>query len=251
MSAAASGTAAGGDMRIITLGFFVAVAAAPKCGLPMSQSPPITFAGDRMAHCIVGSPPFSECDNFRGESKKAFEDKRQAARGRRTDGAGHIGSFSDYGTTPGQLGAMREGNGGGIMAEVLTEIEADEWAGCYDDGWKGLIVDAAFAHPAKVARGLIRRIYDHAFAHGWIAPGMTVVDPFGGVGGCGYEAVHARRQALSAANWNRSSSRSPLRTWPSGSGYTAIGPNWVEPVILQGDSRRLCESGGDRGGDRE
>ncbi len=35
------------------------------------------------------------------------------------------------------------------MAEVLTEIEADEWAGCYDDGWKGLIVDAAFAHSGK------------------------------------------------------------------------------------------------------
>jgi len=33
------------------------------------------------------------------------------------------------------------------------------WTGCYNDSWNGVIVADAFAHPAKFARGLIRRIY--------------------------------------------------------------------------------------------
>ncbi len=69
---------------------------------------------------------------------------------------------------------------------------------------------------------------------------MTVVDPFGGIGGCGYEActrgvkfigceLEPKFVALAAENvalWKRLYSH-----WPE----------WVEPVILQGDSRRLCE----------
>lgn len=47
-------------------------------------------------------------------------------------------------------------------------IEPDEWAGCYDDNWKGVIVEDAFAHPAKFSRGLIRRIYEHARSEGWL-----------------------------------------------------------------------------------
>lgn len=37
-----------------------------------------------------------------------------------------------------------------------------DWTGCYRDGWKGIITEASFAHPAKFSRGLIRRIYEHA-----------------------------------------------------------------------------------------
>src|SRR3990167_5809479 len=55
------------------------------------------------------------------------------------------------------------------------------WQNCYESGWQGEIVPEAFAHPAKFSRALIRRIYDHAFAEGWLAAGMTVVDPFAGV----------------------------------------------------------------------
>jgi len=55
------------------------------------------------------------------------------------------------------------------------------WQNCYESGWQGEIVPEAFAHPAKFSRALIRRIYDHALEEGWLAPGMTVVDPFGGV----------------------------------------------------------------------
>ena len=50
----------------------------------------------------------------------------------------------------------------------------DIWQNCYDSGWQGEIVPEAFAHPAKFSHALIRRIYDHALAEGWLAPSMTV-----------------------------------------------------------------------------
>lgn len=55
------------------------------------------------------------------------------------------------------------------------------WQNCYDFGWQNEIVPESFSHPAKFSRALIRRIYEHAFSEGWFSPGMTVVDPFGGV----------------------------------------------------------------------
>jgi len=62
-------------------------------------------------------------------------------------------------------------------------LETLTWdaASCYGDSWKGLVVPAAFAHPAKFARGLVRRIYQHALQQGWLAKGGTVLDCFGGV----------------------------------------------------------------------
>src|SRR3990167_947048 len=57
----------------------------------------------------------------------------------------------------------------------------DPWRGCYDSGWQGKITPESFSHPAKFSRALIRRIYEHALSEGWLAPGMTVLDPFGGV----------------------------------------------------------------------
>lgn len=57
-----------------------------------------------------------------------------------------------------------------------------DWHGCYESGWKGVIVDEAFAHPAKFARGLIERIVDHGLREGYWKPGELLSDPFGGVG---------------------------------------------------------------------
>ena len=65
----------------------------------------------------------------------------------------------------------------------------NEWTGCYFDGWQGEIVPEAFSHPAKVSRALIRRIYEHAFAEGWLYPGATVIDPFGGIAGTALDAM--------------------------------------------------------------
>lgn len=62
------------------------------------------------------------------------------------------------------------------MPECVTE-----WVGLYDGSWRGLIVDEAYSHPAKYARNLIRRIYEHLRDHYGLPPGSVVVDPFGGV----------------------------------------------------------------------
>lgn len=70
-----------------------------------------------------------------------------------------------------------------------------DWTGLYREGWQGEIVPEAFSHPAKFAPGLIRHIYDHVAAEGWIAPGDTVVDPFAGVA---LGALHALQHGL---NW--------------------------------------------------
>jgi hypothetical protein len=65
--------------------------------------------------------------------------------------------------------------------------DAMDWHGLYRKGWADMIVPESFSHPAKFARGLIDKIYEHAVEEGWLAPGSVVVDPFGGValGGLG------------------------------------------------------------------
>jgi hypothetical protein len=64
------------------------------------------------------------------------------------------------------------------------------WTNCYDSSWKGLITDASFAHPAKFARGLIERIYDHCLAKGYLKRGDLVADVFGGIGTGGITAAY-------------------------------------------------------------
>ena len=95
-------------------------------------------------------------------------------------------------------------------------MNVDQWHGLYGEGWTGEIVPEAFAHPAKFSRALIRAIYDHAAAEGWLAPGDVVVDPFGGVAlgaldamrlGCIWEGCELETKfvALGLANilrWN-------------------------------------------------
>jgi 16S rRNA G966 N2-methylase RsmD len=133
---------------------------------------------------------------------------------------------------------------GGLCGPVAKRIEGDEmqtttWQEAYDENWKGLITDESFAHPAKMSRGLIVRIFDHLFARGWLQPGGIVVDPFGGIGSTGIEAASRGCRAflceleprfvdLAKANFELH-----RRTWE------ACGDPL--PVIVQGDSRRLCE----------
>ena len=64
------------------------------------------------------------------------------------------------------------------MSEKTTRTT---WAGCYNGGWQGVIVPEAFSHPAKFARGLIKRIYEHAFERAWLEEDSIVLDPFGGI----------------------------------------------------------------------
>jgi len=68
------------------------------------------------------------------------------------------------------------------MLAPTSAIPVDTWRHCYDSGWNGLIVPESYSHPAKFSRTLIQRIYQHCSEEGWLKPGATVLDPFGGVG---------------------------------------------------------------------
>lgn len=122
----------------------------------------------------------------------------------------------------------------GIEAPSVPIVE---WQGCYDDSWRGEIVPAAFAHPAKMARGLVTRIYDELFAMGAIQRGSRVVDPFGGIGTTGIEGALRGVQVFACELEAK---------------FVALGQQNIElhrrrwtalqrpiPHLVQGDSRQL------------
>jgi len=115
--------------------------------------------------------------------------------------------------------------------------QAETWAGCYDDGWAGLITAESFSHPAKMSRGLLVRIFDQLFVMDALKRGDLVVDPFAGIGTTGIEAasrgclfigceLEPRFVALARAN-----NKAHAATW------AAMGR--PQPVMVEGDSRRL------------
>lgn len=55
--------------------------------------------------------------------------------------------------------------------EFVMPWITDEWKGCYPSSWKGMIVPQAMSHPAKFSSKLIRRIYEHMRAEGWVISG--------------------------------------------------------------------------------
>lgn len=121
------------------------------------------------------------------------------------------------------------------------EKTIDSWGGCYPSNWKGLIVEGAYVHPAKFSNKLIRKIYDHILAEGWVIPGSTIVDPFGGVG---LGALDAMRLGL---RWRGSEleerfvklGNENIQFWNNKFGRM---PKWSgDAVLLQGDSRLLSQ----------
>jgi hypothetical protein len=132
-------------------------------------------------------------------------------------------------------------------------LSATRWEGCYTQDWKGAIVaDAlpskeqlrmvegeasnAFEHPAKVARGLARRIYLHLRDTYGLQPASTILDPFAGVGCFGLDALllgyhylgvelEPKWHALSLAN---------ATYWRH-----RFGPQPGSVTFLQGDSQQL------------
>lgn len=123
---------------------------------------------------------------------------------------------------------------------IEKQIVLDEWPGLYSESWKGVIVNEAFAHPAKFSRALIRKIYDHVIAEEWAKSGDRVIDPFGGVAlggfdamrhglywhGCELEDKFVGLSNQNIALWNERFSRMP---------------NWGQARLIQGDSRKLAE----------
>lgn len=123
---------------------------------------------------------------------------------------------------------------------IAKTITVDAWDGCYAEGWKGIIVDEAFAHPAKISYSLSARIYDHAFKAGWVKPGDRVVDPFGGIGGT---AIHAACHGLQWFGCEleprfKDMADQNFDLWARKWGSL---PEWVQPRIVCGDSRKLFE----------
>ncbi len=113
------------------------------------------------------------------------------------------------------------------------------WHGCYDDGWKGLITPESFSHPAKFARGLIERIYDHLLVQGYVHKGDLIGDCFGGAALGGIVAAYRglrwvgvelepRFVELAKANIERHRYKLGVMGKPI-------------PQILQGDSRHFAE----------
>lgn len=188
---------------------------------------------------VVGSPPYADgATSIPAAGSKMFREWRKM-QGRSNDKPGYQGLVDSYGQTPGQLAALPLG---APATETRSDmVEITDWTGCYDNGWKGLISDAAFSHPAKFAHGLIRRIYQHLLAEGMVQPGDVVIDPFGGVAlgglyamqnglhwiGCELEARFVELGNENIALWN--------------SRFAAHFPRWGSARLLQGDSRRLAE----------
>ncbi len=118
-------------------------------------------------------------------------------------------------------------------------MKTDKWIDCYDGSWKDLIVPEAFSHPAKMAYGLLERIYRHIEEQGWLEHGSIIVDPFGGIGSTGilgayhgYRVICVELEArfVDLANQN----------------FKLHENAWnklccVPPEIFQGDSRHLSE----------
>jgi len=119
-------------------------------------------------------------------------------------------------------------------------LVTDLWEKCYDDSWKNEITPEAFSHPAKFSRGLIRRIYAHMEAEGWLPENGIILDPFGGVALGGLDAclhgltwvgieLEPRFCVLAEQNialWNKR--------------YSGKMPRWGSATILNGDSRNLA-----------
>jgi tRNA G10 N-methylase Trm11 len=120
-------------------------------------------------------------------------------------------------------------------------MNISDWHSLYSDGWKGEIAPAAFAHPAKFSRALIRHIYKHAIEEGWLNAGDTVVDPFGGVGlgaidamlnGLNWVGVELEQKFVDLGNQN-------IELWNSR--YGGKVRTYGTARLIQGDSRELAQ----------
>lgn len=116
----------------------------------------------------------------------------------------------------------------------------DHWHKCYPSNWKGLIVPEAMSHPAKYSSKLIRRIYEHMQAEGWVKAGDKVLDPFGGVA---LGALDAMRLGLDWYGVELEPKFAGLGAlniieWTNKYGHL---PRWGSAHLFNGDSRNLIQ----------
>ncbi len=119
-------------------------------------------------------------------------------------------------------------------------MKSDIWQGCYDGGWQGNIVPEAFSHPAKFSRGLIHRIYKHAYDMGWIEQRSWVLDPFAGVGLGALDAITRNLNWIGIELEEKfvKLGEQNIELWQR---QFAGWPNLGTANIIQGDSRELIE----------
>ena len=120
-------------------------------------------------------------------------------------------------------------------------MKTSDWRGLYRDGWRGEITPDAFTHPAKYARGLIRRIYEHAQSEGWARPGDGVVDPFGGVALGGLDAMRLGLHWTGVELEPRFADLGNANIALWNSRYQGRFAKWGTARLLNGDSRNLGE----------
>jgi hypothetical protein len=119
-------------------------------------------------------------------------------------------------------------------------MKMDEWAGCYREGWKGIITEESFGHPAKVSYSLAERIYKHLADEGWIQPESVILDPFGGIAGTALHCMLRGCHWLGVELEDRFAAlgRENIARWSYK--YRNL-PGLGSAVMLHGDSRRLRE----------
>ena len=119
-----------------------------------------------------------------------------------------------------------------------------KWHSCYDDGWQGIIVPEAFSHPAKMSYGLLKRILAHAKEQGWLKTKEffeedIIVDPFGGIGSTGILGAYEGYQVVCCELEAKFVKLAEQNFKLHDNAWHKLG--CPRPIILQGDSRRLCE----------
>lgn len=114
-----------------------------------------------------------------------------------------------------------------------------DWHNLYSESWKNEIAPAAFQHPAKYSRALIRHIYEYLIKEKMVKPGDVVLDPFGGVALGGLDAAlmglhfigcELEEKFVTLGNQN-------IAIWNSR--YAGKMPRWGSARLVQGDSRNL------------
>ncbi len=202
-----------------------------QLGAMKSGEPPM------LADCLVCSPPFQRV--LKSTDKKfCVESTRTGKWAQNRSPESVEQQCAGYGTTFGQLGAMKPGH---PCETPMNEVETLSWDkdSCYSLSWQGLITPESFAHPAKMARGQLFRLVRWLFETGRVRKGDTLIDPFGGISTTAIAGASAGLKVITCELeerfWKLGLENMEIhrRVWEA-----AGDP---QPTCLLGDSRKLVE----------
>jgi len=120
---------------------------------------------------------------------------------------------------------------------MIPENKITKWHNCYGESWKDIIVPEAFSHPAKMSYGLLKRILAHAQEQGWL--NGIILDPFGGIGSMGILGAYEGYQVICVELERKFVDLAIENFVLHENAWEKLG--CPLPVMIQGDSRRLCE----------